>query len=88
MLTQKSRPCNLDGMAKQKKPQGEKASGEQPVKATRSGEPLHVWIPSKLRKAIKDASKKNRRPLTTEVIIALEHYLASIGLWEPEEAKE
>lgn len=55
--------------------------------AARSGRPLHVWIPEELRGAIDAAAAQNRRPLRTEVEIALERYLAEIGLWPPDKRR-
>jgi hypothetical protein len=49
----------------------------------RSGKPLNVWIPEELREALDQSAAKNRRLLTTEVVIALEQYLSTQGLWPP-----
>jgi hypothetical protein len=63
-------------MAKQRK-----TSDRKPIQ--RSGRPLNVWIPEELRAALDASAAKNRRPLTTEVAIALEQYLQTQGLWPP-----
>jgi len=43
--------------------------------------PLFVRLPSSIRAAVKALSKKSRRPVSTEVTIALEEYLSKHGLW-------
>jgi hypothetical protein len=59
-----------------------KTSDRKPIQ--RSGKPLNVWITQELRAALDASAAKNRRPLTTEVAIALEHYLQTQGLWPPD----
>jgi hypothetical protein len=54
----------------------------------RSGKPLNLWIPVALRDALDAQLARSRRPLTTEVIIALEQYLTTQGLWPPPESAE
>lgn len=53
-------------------------------KPNRQGVPLHIWIPPALRDAIDALAERNRRPLTNEVVMALEKHLAAEGLWPPE----
>jgi hypothetical protein len=56
---------------------------KRPKKPNRSGVPLHVYIPPELRAVIDAMAGSNRRPLTTEVIIALENHARAAGLWPP-----
>lgn len=50
-------------------------------KSSRKGVPLNIWLPEDLRAAIDEQVQESRRPLTTEVIIALEEYLSKHGKW-------
>ena len=47
-------------------------------------------LPEDLISALESVAEENRRPITTEVEIAIEKYLASHGLWplKPESAKK
>lgn len=54
-----------------------------PKKPNRKGVPLHIWLDAQLRAAIDALAETNRRPLTTEVSIALENHLKAAGLWPP-----
>jgi hypothetical protein len=54
----------------------------------RRGKPLNVWVPLELRDALDASAARNRRPLTTETVIALENYLTAQGLWPPRAAEE
>ena len=47
----------------------------------RSSVPLHVGIPPELRAALDLLIEKTRRPLTTEVVIALENHCRAEGCW-------
>lgn len=53
----------------------------------RSSVPLHVGIPPELRAALDSVCKKTRRPLTTEVVMALEKHCESEGCWPPPPAQ-
>jgi hypothetical protein len=57
-------------------------------KPRRAGVPLNVWLPRELRKALDALLVRTRRPLTTEVVIALEKHLEEAGLWPPAEGEE
>jgi hypothetical protein len=41
-------------------------------------------LPEVYRQQLRRLKLKNRRPISTEVMIALEEYLAKAGLWPPE----
>jgi hypothetical protein len=56
---------------------------ETAKKPSRTGEPLHVYLPPELRAALKRVTVKTRRKLTTEVTIALERHCAEHGEWPP-----
>lgn len=49
----------------------------------RKGLPLNIYIPKKLREALDKSAEANRRPVTSETVIALEEYLARQGHWPP-----
>lgn len=66
----------------------DRKTDETAGKPGRTGKQLQIWIPAPLRDALDAATKTQRRPLTTEVIIALEEHLAKLGLWPPAEAQE
>jgi hypothetical protein len=67
-------------MAKrQPKPEGERVPEAATKKPNRTGVPLHIWIPPTLREALERLAAKRRRPLTTEVVIALEKHLTDEG---------
>lgn len=68
-------------MAKRK--QTEPPKSAEPKKPNRKGKPLNVWVPPAMRDAIDLLAERNRRLVTTEVIIALEEYLTKAGLWPP-----
>jgi hypothetical protein len=44
---------------------------------------LGVRISGRLVDQVRTLAKRNRRPLTTEITIALEEYLEKNGLWPP-----
>lgn len=52
-------------------------------KRIRKGAPLNIYLPQKLRDALDDSAEGNRRPVTSETIIALEEYLTRQGKWPP-----
>jgi hypothetical protein len=52
-------------------------------KSSRTGLPLHVYLPPALRRAFEDLATANRRTLTEEVAIALEERLEKFGKWPP-----
>lgn len=52
-------------------------------KPNRTGVPLYVYVPPEIRSAIDELAERNRRPLTSEVLIALEAHLKAAGLWPP-----
>lgn len=57
----------------------------------RQGVSLHVRISAEMKAALDALSDRNRRPLTTEVEIALEAHLKEAGLWPwppPEDQSE
>lgn len=45
--------------------------------------PLGLRFSRQLIEAMRDLAEKNRRPLTTEITIALENHLTAAGLWPP-----
>lgn len=63
------------------KPRSESSGEVAPRKPNRKGKPLSIWLDPVLRDAIDQLAEKNRRPLTTEVAIALEKHLRESGLW-------
>lgn len=65
------------------RPRGDRSADESAKKPKRRGVPLHIWIEPALKDAIDRLSDQNRRPLTTEVVIALEKHLKEAGLWPP-----
>lgn len=67
-------------------PRRDKQTAGARKKPRRTGRNLQAWIPAELRDAVDASANRNRRSLTTEVIIALEKYLSSEGLWPPPSA--
>lgn len=65
-------------MTKDRKPKGRPATGR------RKGKNLNVWIDSALRAIMNELADESRRPLRSEVELALEQYAASKGKWPPE----
>lgn len=51
----------------------------EPRRPNRTGVPLHVYIPPDIREALDAMAEDNRRPLTSEVLIALEAHLKAAG---------
>ena len=49
----------------------------------RAGANLNVWLPAELLAAFESLREKHRRTKTAEVIVMMEHYLSSAGLWPP-----
>jgi hypothetical protein len=68
-------------MPKPRKPSPPPDDG--PRRPKRTGVPLHIYVPPELRAAMDALAERNRRLLTTEVIMALEAHLAAAGLWPP-----
>ena len=73
----------MPGVAKRKPPAPDKGPEDPKKPSIRTGVPLYVYLPADLRAAIDEAATRGRRSLTSEVAIALEYYLSSIGLWPP-----
>ena len=48
---------------------------------------VYMRLPKALKKAIEDLANEHRRTMTTEVVIALEEYLAKHGHW-PSESRD
>lgn len=67
------RAATLEPMSRQ--PKG------KPRRPNRTGVPLHIYIPPEVRAALDALADENRRPLTTEVLIALENHLKAAGRW-------
>jgi hypothetical protein len=44
---------------------------------------LSVRMTAPLRAALADAAARSRRSASTEIVLAIEHYLAAQGLWPP-----
>jgi hypothetical protein len=55
----------------------------EPAKGRHREPVLGLRLSGHLVDLVRALAKKNRRPLTTEVTIALEEYLAKHGLWPP-----
>lgn len=50
--------------------------------------PFTMRLPRDLLAAARKSANRNRRPVTTEIEIALERYLNDEGLWSPPETAE
>ncbi len=57
----------------------EEPEPDQPKRPNRTGVALHIYIPPDIRAAMDALAGDNRRPLTTEVLIALEAHLRAAG---------
>jgi hypothetical protein len=68
-------------MAKKSAAGSKKTSG-------RRGVSISVWVPVALKAALQAQKEASRRSQTTEVIMALEYYLAAQGFWPPPTAAE
>jgi hypothetical protein len=50
------------------------------------GENINIWVPRSVKEAMFKSAKKNFRPLTQEIILAMVEYLERQGMYErPEE---
>lgn len=53
--------------------------------ADRHESPFMIRLPEVFRRQLAKLKEKMRRPMTTEIQVALEEYLAKHNLWPPEE---
>ncbi len=52
-------------------------------KPKRSGVPLQLYVPSWIKATLGEMAEEHRRPLTAEVLIALENHIKAAKRWHP-----
>lgn len=69
--------CVEDDPVAKKKDSGQSVSIDR-----HKGVNVNIWVPKELKEAIFQSAKKNFRPLTQEIIVAIVEYLERQGVYD------